>query len=277
MIEKYSPAAIPTVPKAIYLYPEKRIISFLLNGILRKKCLFCSSMVLQRSLIFLLAFMVITSSFIRKPASKARIVFEPCFENEPLVLVNKMYKTSSGDSLFIDLFKFYMSTVSFKIGGKWHPIKKSYYLVNAEEATTQTISLELPNGTIDSLKFLIGVDSITCVSGNMEGDLDPIKAMYWSWNTGYVNAKIEGRSNSCKTIHNVFEFHIGGYMAPFNTLKTVSLKTGPGNTFRVKVKVDRWFNGKEKIHLSNVNSIVTPGKEAVMMANNYKNMFEIFP
>lgn len=194
------------------------------------------------------------------------------------MLKKQSYINSAGDTLYIDLFKFYISNVSVKTDGKWKTIPSVYHLVNAEEAGSK--HLQLPLGekeTIDSLRFTIGVDSLTCVSANMNGDLDPLKAMYWSWNTGYVNAKIEGRSSSCKTVHHAFEFHIGGYRHAFNSLRTVTLKVNHPEQLTLKANAAAWFNGKEKIRLSTTTSIVDVGRQAVMMADNYKDMFEILP
>ncbi|MGZ3931221.1 MAG: MbnP family protein [Bacteroidia bacterium] len=230
----------------------------------------------SRTFLILFFFALIASSFVQEPVLPFTIRFEPVYENEALVLNKKAYRNSAGDTLFIDLFKFYISNVAFKSAGKWHAVKNSYYLINAEEPSSLVRKLNLPVKEADSIRFLIGVDSLTCVSGIMTGDLDPLKAMYWSWNTGYVNAKIEGRSASCKTVHNVFEFHIGGYMQPYNTLRTVAFKIS-NHDLRLKAKADQWFDGREKINLGKTNSIVTTGKDAVMMAGNYKDMFELVP
>jgi len=43
------------------------------------------------------------------------------------------------------------------------------------------------------------VDSLANVSGAMSNDLDATKGMYWSWQSGFINLKIEGKSASCKT------------------------------------------------------------------------------
>ena len=57
--------------------------------------------------------------------------------------------------------------------------------------------------------FQIGIDSLTNVSGDLDGDLDPALGMYWAWNSGYINMKLEGKSSSCKSVKKEFQFHIG--------------------------------------------------------------------
>jgi hypothetical protein len=49
---------------------------------------------------------------------------------------------------------------------------------------------------ITGIRFLLGVDSARNVSGIQTGALDPARGMFWTWNSGYVMAKIEGSSPS---------------------------------------------------------------------------------
>lgn len=220
---------------------------------------------------------LIAASFAPKPGPFV-LGFAMSYDREPLTLNKKLYRDAAGDSLYLDAFKFYVSNVSFKTSKGWQRIKNSYYLVSAEEPSSliRKINTQLPSPP-DSIRFTIGVDSLTCVSGVMSGDLDPVKAMYWSWNTGYINAKLEGRSPSCKTIHQAFEFHIGGYLRPYNTLQTVSFKLKDKNKIMIAADAAQWLNGKERTDLHTLNSIVTTGREAVMMSNNYKEMFTPLP
>ena len=53
--------------------------------------------------------------------------------------------------------------------------------------------------------------------------LDPVNAMFWAWNTGYIFLKLEGRSSFSKLPGNIFEYHIGGYKSPSNCIRTISL------------------------------------------------------
>ena len=76
---------------------------------------------------------------------------------------------------------------------------------------------------IKSISFCIGIDSLASVSGALSGDLDPSNGMYWAWQSGYINMKIEGTSSSCKTRKNSFNFHIGGYLKPYNAIKKIEI------------------------------------------------------
>jgi hypothetical protein len=142
------------------------------------------------------------------------------------------------------------------------------------------MTIDVPEGVYDQLSFTLGVDSIANTSGANGGDLDPIKGMYWAWNSGYIMAKLEGRSKACKTLHHAYEYHIGGYMPPYNTARQVTLKLrqpitakkGTTNTVQLSADVSKWFSG---IDLRSVNSIVIPGKEAMQMADRYTTMFSV--
>jgi hypothetical protein len=42
--------------------------------------------------------------------------------------------------------------------------------------------------------------------------------MYWTWNSGYINVKLEGISPRSKGRNGEFGLHLGGYMPPHNTI-----------------------------------------------------------
>ena len=62
------------------------------------------------------------------------------------------------------------------------------------------------------------------VAGAIGGTLDPINGMYWAWNSGYVNFKIEGTSTLSNARKNAFKFHLGGYQHPYNSYRAVLIK-----------------------------------------------------
>ncbi|MFL5752490.1 MAG: MbnP family protein, partial [Bacteroidia bacterium] len=148
----------------------------------------------------------------------------------------------------------------------------SYHLLDASREESLRIRLkDVHPGTIKGIRFNIGVDSTACVSGALEGDLDPVNGMYWAWNSGYINAKLEGRSNSCSTLHQAFEFHIGGYLPKEKTLRKTAFNVEEkNNVIAITADVSCWFS---EIRLQQLNSVVIPGAEAGKMADRYKNMF----
>jgi hypothetical protein len=216
------------------------------------------------------AWFIITFLAISNACAQLRVNVEMVFGNEPLVLNGKKYVNQHGDTLTIETFKFYLSNFSVHAKGKWSQVEESCFLVDAENNESRQFDLNVSNFTIDSVRFFIGVDSLKNVSGALAGALDPSRGMFWAWNTGYINAKLEGKSNACKTLHHTYEFHVGGFLSPYNACRQVSLKTNGQQSLVLIADVARWFNG---VKLSELNSVVIPSKNALTIADNYKNMF----
>ena len=128
------------------------------------------------------------------------------------------------------------------------------------------------NIIFDAIKFSIGIDSLTNVSGAMGGDLDPVNGMYWAWQSGYINFKLEGTSKVCDTRNNAFQFHVGGYMHPFRTIQTILQNVkNPVNTV-INIDLEKFING---IDLRSTNEIMSPGEKAVTLAKLYQTIFTI--
>ena len=113
---------------------------------------------------------------------------------------------------------------------------------------------------------------MTNVSEKFEGDLDPALGMYWAWNTGYINMKLEGKSSSCTSVKKEFQFHIGGYLPKQNALQKIELNVAESQNIIIKVELDRWL---DNLSLKETNSIMIPGEKAIALAQKYKNMFKI--
>ena len=212
-----------------------------------------------------------------------KIIVNNVFGKEPLKLETKKYVNAHGDSLYIDEFRYYISNLKFSETGISSIEKDSYHLVDAEDKNSQIIYVkDIAAGDYSVLDFILGVDSLANVSGANGGDLDPVHAMYWAWNTGYIMAKMQGRSSVCKTLHHAFEFHIGGYLPPYNAARAVHLQTpglkvtaGKESTLYINANAAEWFIDPETIDLSKINEVNMPCKEAMKIANNYKDMFSV--
>ena len=208
------------------------------------------------------------------------LIIAPQFSGQPLMTGEQLYTVANGDSLYVDLFRFYISSVQLQGENLDYQEIGSYHLVDAEDSLSQTILLKnVPAGRYQSLVFYVGTDSLANVSGAMGGDLDPTLGMYWAWNSGYINIKIEGRSQACKTLHRAFTFHIGGYMPPHQTIRRVELplkklKIRENDTTSIQIDADlaMFFN---QIDLSKTNQLMIPGREAAKMADCFKAVFTL--
>lgn len=180
----------------------------------------------------------------------------------------KSYGIEASDSIKVTAFSVYLG----KFNGNTSP--ENYHLVDAFNAASLTFTI--PALTNDTLAFVIGVDSVLCTSGVLEGDLDPAKGMYWAWNTGYIHAKLQGTSNKSPDAHKEFEFHIGGYLSPFAPLQKVVIPINQGSK-KIVLYMDayKWFYGTYPVDLSKTYHVVDPGREAKQISENYKNMFRL--
>lgn len=190
------------------------------------------------------------------------------WKNEPLQL-GKNY-TSSTDTLQINIVKFYISNV--EIHYEDHTICKEtnhHNLIDFEKENF--IPIPRSNKIIAKLIFSIGIDSTTNVSGALSDDLDVTNGMYWAWQSGFINMKIEGSSSSCNTRKNVFQFHIGGYLKPNYALRQISLYPNK-EVFQLRADLSKLF---ETIDLSELNSVMIPGKKAMEIADSTTKLFSI--
>ncbi len=205
-----------------------------------------------------------------------RIKFQLYIGNEP-ILLGKQYISSNTDTFFVNTCKVYLSKFSVVYRNKEVvQIPNSYYLVNFSERNTAEISLPIAKDKhIQSISYFIGIDSATNTAGTQSGALDPTLGMYWSWQSGYINWKIEGTSPSAKTRKNAFQFHIGGYLTPNLAVRKVEFEPIQGKAKHIiRIQLDELFN---QIRLKETNTIMIPGKPAIALANLFQNCFHYKP
>lgn len=84
--------------------------------------------------------------------------------------------------------------------------------------------------------------------------------------------KIEGKSNSCKTRKNAFQFHIGGYLEPNYCLRKITLDGNFKNKNQINVVMDleKLF---AEIDLKETNTIMIPSEKAMQFADIVTKIF----
>jgi len=226
---------------------------------------------IRSALFYLVCLLFSTIIFAQKERDSLVITIIPTFKENPLKL-NKTYVSENKDSLQISQFKFYISDLQITFSDNSVLTKKEkHHLIDLENPKSLHLPLCEKNGNIVTrIHFNLGIDSTTSVSGALAGDLDPTKGMYWAWQSGYINMKMEGKSASCKTRKNEFQFHIGGYMKPFYAIRKVDLYP-ISQSLDVTVDVAEFFS---KLYLSETNSIMIPNKNAMQLADYSVNMFK---
>lgn len=230
----------------------------------------------DKTLIFLLC-ISLYASYAQVTADSICLRFVPEFKNAPLE-ANKKYIIANNDTISIETFRFYIGNI--KIGtanNASENLEKNYHLIDFSNQSSMEVAIKSPTEIENSLlQFDIGVDSLQSVSGALAGDLDPMHGMYWAWNSGYINIKLEGTSSSCSTRKNRFQFHIGGYAKPHCTLQKLQIplpsKWEPKQEVVVRIDLANFFS---YVNLSTTNSVMIPGEEALALAETAKQMFKL--
>jgi hypothetical protein len=185
---------------------------------------------------------------------------------------------AAGESLQVTKCLFYLSNFSITYSdGKKTKLPASYFLVDLSNKKSCQIQLPTENKKILSIHFLLGIDSVTNVRGIQKGVLDPVRGMFWTWNTGYVMAKLEGISSASTMPGKKFSYHVGGYAGNQNVIKSIdlSIPASPENKIVLLVDLLRWFNGPSPISIAQQPNCHSPGELAQKIAGNYQSMFSI--
>ena len=220
-------------------------------------------------------------------SARLEVRFLPMVDTETLVMGNN-YQNPFGEQYSVSAFKFYIHGIEFRYRDTSQATglnKDDHYLIDASQAATASVTIEVPSATYDGISFLIGVDSIRNVSGAQTGALDPAHGMFWTWTTGYIMAKLEGNSPEAQTPNNVIEYHIGGFKGPENVIRRIHLDFPPGQqldlkkgsraTVNIFANINRRFNHTSAIRITEKPVSMSPGPLATQIADNYATMFTV--
>ena len=224
-----------------------------------------------------------------KESGKLIIRFENSVGNRRVVLDTGTYVNALGQSFTITNFKYYISNITLT-GITEGGLNLKYadphsYLITQDDSASWSITLEdMPEGSYQYMTFIVGVDSIHNCSGAQSGALDPINGMFWTWNTGYIFFKLEGKSPSSNSPGHIFEYHIGGYKAPTNFLRTImfgfrdqgpmKVNHGKVTTLYMKTDVAKLLNDHHTINFAKLSS-VTDFHNADTVVDNYDHLFSV--
>jgi len=216
--------------------------------------------------------------------TSVKLNFEAAVNSTSLILNSgQRFTNFFGDSFTVRKFNYYLSNFKLKtIEGYVFSEPESYHLIRNDIIETTSFTIQnMPEGTYKSIEFLIGVDSLHNVSGAQTGDLDPIKLMFWDWNTGYIFLKLEGEYSTINSGGWLqYSYHVGGYAGPYNCVRKCSI-TFPNNLevvkgskpeIYLKAVIDELFKSPEIIDMDTYNAITT-GKKAYTLSDNYSDIF----
>ena len=221
---------------------------------------------IHRSILFII-FIIMAES------SDAQIKFEISFGGEGLIAGKQYYYKKIKDSIKIEQLRFYISEMKIYSGkeevGK---AAKEHILVDLADLKTIRYLITDKLKTPDRIQFKLGIDSLTSSSGAFGGDLDPTNGLYWTWQSGYINFKLEGKTAACPARNNLFQYHIGGYQYPFNAMREVELDIEKGGEILIEFPIEELLNNTD---LSKEYEIMSPNKKAMRMADLIAKNFRI--
>ncbi len=218
----------------------------------------------MRQVFYLLFFLNFQSVIIGQSID---VEFIPVYQGKKIVLGEEYNQVS------IETLRFYVSNVELRQKDKVIFIEeKSYHLIDLAQSTSLTFQLN-PTQKYNQLVFNLGIDSTTNVVGVMGGDLDPMKGMYWAWQSGYINFKLEGKSPKCPARLNEYQFHLGGYLPPHQSMQLVQLDCKNQKKLVVMLELSTFF---EEVDLAKKYRIMSPSMDAKELMTKVAKMFYVY-
>lgn len=222
------------------------------------------------------------TGFIIRPPHTITIQFRHKVGSADLQLFNKTYTNSFGEPIVITRFKYYISHVSVVgAGQKEKELSGKTFLIDEADPNSKTLVFTTDITAPHTLSFVIGVDSPLNVSGVQTGALDPLHGMFWTWNSGYIFAKLEGKSDSSHAPAHLVNWDVGGFRSPNNASRKiqltlpVDLTTASDPVIVIDADLLKWFNAQHTIKIAQSPLCHQPGRLAMQLADNYSRMFTI--
>jgi MbnP len=213
--------------------------------------------------------------------------FQNFVGSQPLTLGGS-YTNAFAENFTVNKFKYYITNIELLNtgSGKKKPVPDSYFLVDQANPASLNIDIDAATGSYNAISFLIGVDSIRNVSGAQTGALDPLMDMFWTWNSGYIMAKMEGTSPVSSLPDQMIEYHIGGFKGENNVVRQVILAF-PSSLERevlknsklivdVQADLNTWFQNPNSLSITDYPTCTSPGELAKKYSENYSKMFSIY-
>lgn len=186
-------------------------------------------------------------------SGQSYIKIEPTFESKPLIL-----DSTYSDQTRITSLRFYIGNIKLMKDTQIVFEQPSYQLMDAK--FPETLKITVPKVSFNKIAFSLGIDSLTNNRGALTDDLDPQNGMYWTWQSGYINFKLEGEKVQ------PFTFHIGGHLKPFNAHRSI-ISTLSCNT--IYLSIDSIL--RKTLTVS--SKIMSPSKDAMRFANLLSTSF----
>ena len=206
-----------------------------------------------------------------------KVKFDNVVGSADLKLNTDKYTNANGDTFSVSMFRYYVSNVKLrrKSDQTWVKLPVTYNLI--EEGVKSEFSFSnVTAADYDKIQYVVGIDSATNFYNDYSGDLNPDKGMFWTWSTGYVFLKVEGKYFNNPNADKSLVFHVGT-VANLRTIElplTNALVGGKTLTLSVKSDLAKVFDSPNKINFATTNNVMM-GPTTTQLANNYSNMFSL--
>ena len=192
-----------------------------------------------------------------------QLSFLPMINGSSISLNQHYFSTELNDSISISKLKFYVSNIMLLNNDKvMYKNAGGFFLLNAEESLN--IQFNIPQSIqFNRIQFGLGIDSITNTSGALDGALDPLMGMYWTWQSGYINFKMEGFIGDISKEENKFEYHLGGYSDKNNAYQLVEIPVQYKSDIQFQMPIDLIF---KTMLLEKKYNIMSPSTIAVSLS-----------
>jgi len=238
-----------------------------------------------KSIAFFLFLLLAMGSFQKKEMDSTLIIqFRAYVHGSPLEL-NKKYLNPFGEAFEVTRFRFYTGKIApaYVDASLKAKITSPYHLIDFSDSNSTRIELPVQAGNCHGIQLQIGVDSLDQSRGAQTGALDPAKGMFWTWNSGYINFKIEGNSPLSTQPSHLFEYHIGGYRNDNNTVWKIKLFSTNDESFQITkenkivievgLDLDYLFDGPTPLRIRETSSCMMPGELARKISENFIGTF----
>jgi hypothetical protein len=191
-----------------------------------------------------------------------------------------------GDTIYMEGGRFVVSSLKFYLGslnsigkqGLKTKMLPSERLIDLAQNNNHEIPVLIPRrGKTDSIEIGIGIDSAAHRTVAFTNDLDPVNSMYWAWQSGFIQLKLEGqwiqRVNNAVPV----EWHLGGYRWPNSTARTIRYPAAIHGLKGTLLAIDilPLLEGGLKKYS---NKIMSPGEPAAKLMDVFaRSCIQIYP
>jgi hypothetical protein len=191
--------------------------------------------------------------------SKMEGLFQFKLKNTPLQFVDSL--------LHVETLKCYVGHIELLDMDKQIIGRDSvtYRLIDFNTSSSLNFSINSNSSYASYVRLTLGVDSTTNAAGVHCCALDPANGMYWSWQSGYIQFKLEGKQKDGTALN----LHLGGF------------SNGNMSSITDEIPIHRWVttgpllppNERQKgilveLDLSTFIELVNANKEYSLMSPN---------